>query len=88
MVWSNDWCSFEPVLDLNTIMQGDIVFCEVQPGNRYFARKVKDIFYDSGKRYFNFWVTELGNQTPRNMKGWCEDHHIHGRLIVVYRTQT
>ena len=78
-VHSNDVCMFEPVLYPETIKLNDIVFCEVQPGNRYFAHKVLDIYRDSGKRYFT-----IGNQQGFQ-NGHCEDHHIHGRLIEVFR---
>ena len=78
-VHSNDVCVFEPVLYPETIKQDDIVFCEVQPKNRFFAHKVLKFEWHGGKRYFT-----IGNQKGfRN--GWCEDHHIYGRLIEVVR---
>ena len=66
-------------MDVDTIKLDDIVFCQVQPKNRFFAHKVLKIELHGGKRYFT-----IGNQKGfRN--GWCEDHHIYGRLIEVVR---
>jgi len=73
---------FEPVLHPETIKLGDIVFCSVQPNNRFFAHKVLEIYWHGDKRYFT-----IGNQV--GFQNWyCEDHHIYGRLIEVGRTQT
>ena len=76
---SGDVCMYEPVLHPDTIEVDDIVFCEVQPGNRYFAHKVLEIYRHGDKRYFT-----IGNQKAFQ-NGYCEDHNIHGRLIQVFR---
>ena len=39
-VWSNDLCSYDPVTSANEVRFGDIVFCQVQPGDRFFAHVV------------------------------------------------
>ena len=36
-VWSNDLCSYDPVTSANEVRCGDIVFCQVQPGDRFFC---------------------------------------------------
>ena len=82
IVHSNDVCMYEPVLRPETIREGDIVFCEVQPGDRIYAHKVHRIYWDNFIRYF-----DIGNNhdPPPGINGWCQDHHIYGRLIKVVR---
>ena len=81
LVHGNDVCMYEPVLHPETIREGDIVFCEVQPGDRFYAHKVHKIYRANCIRYFDIG----NNHDPPRINGWCQDHHIYGRLIEVVR---
>ena len=39
-VHSNDLCTYEPVKSADDVQLDDIVFCQVQPGNRFYAHVV------------------------------------------------
>ena len=64
-VHSNDLCMFEPVLHPDTIEVGEIVFCEVQPGNRFYAHKVRKIYFHNSIRYFDIG----NNHDPPGLTG-------------------
>ena len=73
---------FEPVLHPETIRLGDIVFCQLQPGNMFVAHMIRDIYWEKHPdRYFT-----IGHQAGYRNK-WCQDQHIYGRLIEVVRTE-
>ena len=76
-VRSNDRCSYEPVTSAHEVHQGDIVFCQVQPGDRFYGHLVSCKWFQDGEWYF----------TISNLKGWvngwCSIKHIYGRLIRV-----
>ena len=76
-VHSGDLCLYEPVLDPDKLKLDDVVFCEVQPGNRFFAHLVSDITWSRGVRYFTI------SNIKGKENGWCRDEHIYGRLIQV-----
>ena len=76
-VWSGDSCTYQPVANAAEIQLNDVVFCEVQPGNRFFAHVVKDIDWFRGRRCFT-----IANISGRE-NGWCYDEHIYGKLIHV-----
>ena len=84
-VHSNDQCTFEPVTNAEEVQQNDIVFCEVQPGDRFYAHIVKR------KDWWDWWkcgkTEEQGGEwffTISNIKGrengWCAMKHIYGRM--------
>ena len=88
-VHSGDCCIFEPAFDCATLIaKHDVVFCEVQPGNRFFAHIILRIEYEDTSS-----SSAASAQTPRrtfyigNMSehenGWCYDEHMYGRLIEV-----
>ena len=62
------------------ICVGDIVFCQVQPGERYFAHIVLEVvqpnYYTEAKYY------QIGNITGHR-NGWCFREHIFGILVEV-----
>ena len=76
-VWSNDMCFYDPVTSADEVHEDDIVFCQVQPGDRFFAHVVSRKWFQNGEWYF----------TISNLKGWengwCSIKHIYGRLIRV-----
>ena len=45
-VCSGDQCCFVPVTHDAEVKVNDIVFCEVQPGDRFYVQKVKQKFWD------------------------------------------
>ena len=75
-VCSGDSCTYQPVANADDEIQlGNIVFCEVQPGNRFYApivRKIEDL---EGRRCFT-----IANYAGREI-GWCYSEHIYGKLI-------
>ena len=87
-VHTDDCCLFEPVLDPGLLREGDIVFCQVQPGDRYFAHKILKIEWFKAAAS----ATPAGHTMTRcftignnrgHANGWCLDHHIYGRLVEV-----
>ena len=78
-----EYClEFEPVVDHGQLSEGDIVFCEVQPGNKMLAQKILHIgdWHQTGcispKRYFY-----IGRKAdPPGRHGYCYDEHIYGRM--------
>ena len=39
-VWPNDECTYEPVTSADDVNENDIVFCQVQPGDRFYGHLV------------------------------------------------
>ena len=79
-VHSGDGCTYTPVTSEQEVQVNDIVFCEVQPGNRFYAHMVLEVQEgSSGKmRYI------IGNARGRQ-NGWCYIEHIYGKLVEVAR---
>ena len=90
IVESGDSCVFEPVDSCKDLRMGwDIVFCEVQPTNRFFAHKV--LYWEwepvdppagSAPRTeptyrAKYWI---GNNKG-HINGHCYEHQIYGRLV-------
>ena len=67
-----------------TIGPGDIVFCHVQPGWRYYCHKVwrKDADSD-GFEYFVIGNNKEGKAAKCN--GWCYRYQIYGLLVATER---
>ena len=93
IVWSGDTCVFEPMRDgmCKTLkMNWDIVFCQVQPSERYFAHKVIRFEYEQtaasapgSEEFQGKWYTKkywIGNNKG-HINGWCHEEHIYGRLV-------
>ena len=79
-VHSNDECTYAPFLqDEQDIEEGDIVFCEVQPGDRFYAHFVKAKWWDD---VYQGWYFTISNLSGRE-NGWCGVQHIYGRLVHV-----
>jgi hypothetical protein len=84
-IHSNDQTTYDPVTAASAEIQvGEVVFCQVQPGNRFYAhlvlRQKWDSFSEAGSggewRYF------IGNM-KKCVNGWCHLQHIYGRLVDV-----
>ena len=82
---------YEPVEDYSALVVGDIVFCQVQDGDRYFAHKIMRIgqyqlkpaeVRQFGVEYKRVFI--IGNQSGYE-NGWCFDEHIYGLLVEVVR---
>jgi hypothetical protein len=76
-VHSNDLCTFKPVRSTREVEEGDIVFCEVQPGNRFYSHSVLTKYVGQGE-----WQFEIGNKRGRS-NGWCKMEQIYGKLTDV-----
>ena len=76
-VWPNDLCTYEPVTSADEVHEDDIVFCEVQPGDRFYGHLVSCKYFQDGEWYF-----VISNLKGRS-NGWCSVKHIYGRLIRV-----
>ena len=76
-VWPNDLCTYEPVTSIYEVNKDDIVFCEVQPGDRFYAHLVWCKWFQEGE-----WYSTISN-LQRRSNGWCSIKHIYGRLIRV-----
>ena len=82
-VKSGDLCVFAPfpaAASAEDIQVGDIVFCEVQPGNRFCTHFVlrKDCDVNRGE-----WCCTIGNKDGRpdgHENGWAYMATIYGRL--------
>ena len=74
-VWPNDQCTYEPVTSADEVQEDDIVFCQVQPGDRFYGHLVSCKWFQDGEWYFT-----ISNLQGRS-NGWCSIKHIYGRLI-------
>ena len=80
LVRSGDVSMWEPVSDHDILELGDVVFCQVQDGDRFYAHMIQKIeYWKDGSRY---WL--IGNMAePLVINGWCAAKHIYGRLMEV-----
>ena len=76
-VWPNNQCTYAPVTSADNVNIHDIVFCEVQPGDRFYAHLVWCKWFQEGE-----WYSTISNLQGRS-NGWCSIKHIYGRLIRV-----
>ena len=78
-VLSNDSCTYAPVTDPKELRLHDVVFCQVQPCNRFYGHIIKQIVEHRGRPRFH-----ISNLRGR-VNGTCEMEHIYGKLIHVER---
>ena len=78
-VFSGDSCTYAPVTEPKELRLHDIVFCQVQPGDRYYAHIIKQIVERKGR--LRFTLSDLKGRE----NGHCEMEHIYGKLIHVER---
>ena len=82
-VYSGDVTMWEPVTDHSTLVVGDIVWCLVQPTQRYYGHAIHEIGDWYGQTYWR-----IGNlKQPPHMNGWCYAEHIFGVLFEVSGVQ-
>ena len=77
-VSSGDGCTYIPVTKQEQVQVNDIVFCEVQPRNRFFAHMVLEA-QEVSKDKMRYIIGNVNGH--RN--GWCQIEHIYGRLVDV-----
>ena len=58
---------------------GDIVFCQVQPSQQFYAHIVHDVQHCYYRQEPKYWI---GNIQQR-FNGWCHREHIFGILVEV-----
>jgi hypothetical protein len=79
-VKNQERCVYRPITNDDIIAVGDIVFCQVQRSNWFYAHLVLEILEErqvSGpKRYI------IGN-IKGHVNGWCNLKHIYGKLVRV-----
>jgi hypothetical protein len=78
-VYSNDLTTYEPVTSAYQVQVDDIVFCEVQPGDRFYAHLVKRKEWVWTEAGGGEWYFTISNAQGRE-NGWCHIEHIYGRL--------
>ncbi len=84
-VHSNDLVTYTPVTKPEEVQVDDIVFCEVQPGDRFFAHVVKRKEWWDWRECGNTpeqggeWFFTISNIRGR-CNGWCAMKHIYGRM--------
>jgi hypothetical protein len=87
-VWANDQTTYEPVISDDMVQEGDIVFCEVQPNDRFYAHQVLRKEWHRARLATGVsaecavggeWYFTIGNIEGRE-NGWCRIEHIYGRL--------
>ena len=92
LIQSDDACTFHPIQavtakdcihavqkEASEICKGDIVFCQVQPSQQYFAHIVLDVeesWYHNEPKY---WIGNI----QRYCNGLCLREHIFGILVDV-----
>jgi hypothetical protein len=76
-VHCNDQTTYDPVTSDDQVQVGDIVFCQVQPYDRFFAHLVKEKIWRNAA-----WCFIISN-IAGYVNGWCFIEHIYGRLVEV-----
>ena len=74
-----DECTYAPVTEAHEIEEWDIVFCEVQPGDRFYAHMIKAKYWDTKAKCWYFNISMMDGKE----NGWCAIKHIYGRLVKV-----
>ena len=88
-VHSGDCCLYESVSNCDFLDVDDIVFCKVQPNDRYYAHKILRIKWVaatsssstavSARRFFTI------DKSSGHVNGWCYDEGLFGRLVEVLK---
>ena len=84
LICSNDTCFVWPIDENITIRAGDIVFCHVQPGWRYYTHMVWNIYDYTDNDGVNRTCYIIGNNKQGDQarsNGWCHRAHIYGIVV-------
>ena len=92
LVQSHDGCTFHPIQavtdmegrhavikEASEIGVGDIVFCQVQTSQQYYAHIVLWTEQDLHAKEMKYWIGNL----EQRVNGWCYREHIYGILVGV-----
>ena len=84
-VWSGDCCLFEPVESESDLEKGDIVFCQVQPGDKFYAHKILKVesVKAAGSARGRYRKKYTIGKNKGHTNGYCYIDHIYGRLFEV-----
>ena len=77
-VHSGDCTLWEPTTTASVFKKNDIVFCQVQPKDYFYAHKIVSITEHDDKLVY--WI---GREDETHINGWCYAEHIYGRLFEV-----
>jgi len=93
LVQSDDACTFHPIQAVTAmdgqhavnkqaseIGVGDIVFCQVQRSQCYYAHIVLSIEHDYHAKEPKYWIGNI----QKKVNGWCFREHIYGILVKVH----
>ena len=93
-VLEGDCCIFEPVVVLSKLRIGDLVFCQTQPDDNFFARTISWALTPSvasardGDGDIGTWK-KYGIATQKGKHvGHCYGNNIYGRLVEVIHART
>ena len=76
-VYPNDQTTYDPVTSADQVEEEDNVFCQVQPGNRFYGHLVK---HKTWSHFGQVWVFRISDLKGNTENGWCHLEHIYGRL--------
>ena len=76
-VSSGDNLTYNPVTKDSQVEEGDIVFCEVQPCDRFYAHVVKSKTWSDRWAHYVYMIANLKGRG----NGWCYIVHIYGRMV-------
>ena len=79
-VMHNHVTHFKPVERPEEVKVNDIVFCEVQYGNRFYAHVVKHKYWYHPTSQWCFTISNI--QGKEN--GWCYMEHVYGLLVKTH----
>ena len=80
-VHSGDLCVYIPVRFEESVLEDNIVFCNVQPSNYFYAHRVHTKEWDYVAQKYKFWIANM--KTPPRINGYCYIEHIYGKLADV-----
>ena len=65
--------------EASEICVGDIVFCQVQRSQQYYAHIVLDVEHCYYRKEPKYWIGNI----QQHINGWCHREHIFGVLVEV-----
>ena len=82
-VHSGDCCLIEPAIECDGLKTGDIVFCQLDPHERYFAGKIMEVMMvqdttaGSARHRRKYWIGDEND--------CCYEEHIYGKYVEVVK---